>query len=69
MPKTTVACAIKVGDPDTVQVFQYDDTFDSGTDATLPFWETNYNAKMEFPDYTSIPELEAYELKDGSGGI
>ena len=42
----TVACGITLNDPDSQEVFEYDDSFDSGADTDLPAPEGNENAKV-----------------------
>ena len=50
--QTTVACAVMMGNPTEAEVFEYDDRFDFAEDTTLPFWERNYNAQKEDPDFS-----------------
>ena len=62
LDEVTIACGITIGDPDTVEVFEYDDTFDSTADLNLPPWEGNYNALSNDPAYMKSPEREEMEL-------
>ena len=39
--KITVACAVKIGDPDSARVMQYNKDFDATVGTDLPYYQTN----------------------------
>lgn len=62
LPATTVSCGMTIGDPYSIEVFEYDDTFDSTVQTDLPAWETNYAAMVEDKAYESSADIEEQYL-------
>ena len=51
LPTTTVQCSVQVGNPQTIEVREFDESYDASAGLELPFWERNYEAEKEYPDY------------------
>lgn len=47
LPKTTVVCAVQIGNPDEVYVYEHDSTFNSTADQDLMFTEANSASKKD----------------------
>lgn len=61
---TTVACTVNFGYPDSAEVYEFDETFNSTANLELPLWETNYASKKDDQDFDLSYDIPSYGLID-----
>ena len=69
MDPITVACYQEIGTENyDLMVQEYDDTFDSTADVSLPLWEQNYASFVSDSDWWPNYEDNVMRLKDSING-
>lgn len=60
---TTVACTVNIGYPDSAEVYEFDETFNSTDNLELPLWEANYASKKDDQDFDLSYDIPSYGLE------